>query len=165
MNKQNDRIYLPKRSAENVQLRLATRTEAPPMVMVWTTVTADGCSPLIYIDRGVKTNAEYYRENVLKPWAGKHFGVNQEWLKKKVSSFISTVKWQSKSPDLKPLDFCAWVILKSKVVTKKYQSVDHLKLALRQEWPKIQQRHVRAAYDGFVGHLKAIIRTKGCQFV
>ena len=37
-------------------------------VMVW----ADGHSPLVLIDRGIRLNAEYYRENilegVLKPW-------------------------------------------------------------------------------------------------
>ena len=32
--KQNDRVYLPNRSAENLHLRLATRTQAAPMVMV-----------------------------------------------------------------------------------------------------------------------------------
>ena len=65
-------------SAESFHLRLAIRTQAPAMVMVWVAITADGRSPLIFIDRGVKTNAEYYRENMLedalKPWASKHFG-------------------------------------------------------------------------------------------
>ena len=82
VNKQNDRVYLPKRSAENVHLRLATRTQAPAMVMVWAAITADGRSPL-----------------VLKPCACKHFGrrpwtfqqdserATQEWLKKLGSSF------------------------------------------------------------------------------
>lgn len=185
VNKQNDRVYLPKRSAENLHLRLATRTQAPPMVMVWAAVTADGRSPLVFIDHGVKINAEYYRENVLKtvlkPWADKHFGrrpwtfqqdsapshsarVNQEWLKKEVPRFISTAQWPPRSPDLNPLDFCAWGILESKVRTKKYQSIDHLKTALRREWAKIPQSHFRAACDGFVGRLKAIIRAKGGQF-
>ena len=75
VNKQNDRVYLPKRSAENLHLRLATRTQATPMVIVWAAVTSDGRFPLVFIDRGVKINAEYYRENilegVLKPWARK----------------------------------------------------------------------------------------------
>lgn len=154
VNKQNDRVYLPERSAENLQLRLATRTQKPAMVMVWAAVTADGRSPLVFIDRGVKINAENYRENILegalKPWARKHFGrrpwtfqqdsapshsarVNQEWLKNEVPRFISSAQWPPKSPDLNPLDFCAWGILESKVGTKKYQSVDHLKKALRLE--------------------------------
>ena len=48
-----------------MHLRLATRTQAPAMVMVSAAITADGRSPLVFIDRGVKINAEYYRENML----------------------------------------------------------------------------------------------------
>lgn len=185
VNKQNDRVYLPERSAENLHLRLATRNQAPAMVMVWAAISAEGRSPLVFIDRGVKINAEYYRENVLeaalKPWASKQYGrrpwtfqqdsapshsarVNQEWLKNEVPGFISTAQWPPKSPDLNPLDYCAWGILESKIGTKKYQSVDHLKQALRREWSKIPQSHFRAACDGFVGRLKAVIRAKGAQF-
>ena len=166
VNKQNDRVYLPKRSAENLHLRLATRTQAPAMVMVWAAITADGRSPLVFIDRGVKINAEYYRENMLEdalePWARKHFGhrpwtfqqdsapsqsahATQEWLKNEVPSFISTAQWPPKSPDANSLDYCAWGILESKVVNKKYQSVDHLKKALRRQWHRIPQVHFRAA--------------------
>ena len=36
------------------------------MVMVWAAITADGRSLLIFIDCGVKLNAEYYRENMLE---------------------------------------------------------------------------------------------------
>ena len=61
-----------------MQLRLATRTQASAMVMVWATITADGRNPLVFIDRGIKINAEYYRENklegALKPRKGKHIG-------------------------------------------------------------------------------------------
>ena len=34
--------------------------------MVWAAITADGRSPLEFIDRGVKINAEYYRESMLE---------------------------------------------------------------------------------------------------
>ena len=53
-------------SAENLHLQLATRTQAPPMVMVWADETADGRSPLVFIDRGVKINAVYFRKKFLK---------------------------------------------------------------------------------------------------
>lgn len=182
VNSQNDRIYLPERSAENLELRLAGRTQAPAMVMVWAAVTADGRSPLVFIERGVKINAEYYREKVLegalKPWATKHFGrrrwtfqqdsapshkarVNQEWLKNNIPNFITTLQWPPKSPDANPLDFCAWGILQSMVGSKKYQSVEHLKKALRREWAKVPQVHLRAACDSFIGRLKAIVAAGG----
>lgn len=182
VNKQNDRVYLPKMSAENLHLRMATRKQGAPMVMVWGAVTADGRSPLVFIEHGVKINAQIYQETILegalKPWADKHFGrrpwtfqqdsapshkarINQEWLKNNVPCFISSSQWLANSPDANPLDFSVWGILKSKVGTKKYQSVDHLKKALRREWAKIPQSQLRAACDGFVSRLKAIIKAKG----
>ena len=36
------------------------------MAMVWAAVAASGRYPLVFIDRGIKINEEYYRENVLK---------------------------------------------------------------------------------------------------
>ena len=78
VNKRNDRVNLPKRSAENLHLQLATRTQVPAMVTMWAAVTADGRFPFVFIDRGVKIIAEYYRENVLKTvliaWVDKDFG-------------------------------------------------------------------------------------------
>ena len=61
MNKQNDRVYLRESPDENLHLQLATRTGAPKMV-----TADDDRSLLVFIDRGVKINAEYNRENVLK---------------------------------------------------------------------------------------------------
>ena len=109
------------------------------MVMVW---TADSRYPLLFIGRGVKINAAYYRANMLegalKPWAHKHFGhrpwtfqqsplhsarATQEWLKNEVTRLA---QWQLNSADANPLDYCAWGILESKVGTKKYQIVDQL---------------------------------------
>ena len=159
-------LYLSKWSAENVHLRLATRTQAPAMVILWASITADGHSPLVFIDRGlgVSINAKYYRENilegVLKTWARKHSGrrpwtfqqdsapshsarATQELLQNVVLRFISSAKWLPKSPDSNPLNYCFWSILESKVGIKKYQSVDHLKQALRLEWVKIPQGNIR----------------------
>ena len=111
VNKQNDRLYLPKRSVENLHMRMVTRTQTPPMVMVWAAVTANGRSLLVFIDHALKINAKYFWEDVLKIvlklWAAKHFSrrpytfqqdsapahsaqVNQEWLRKEVPRFIST---------------------------------------------------------------------------
>lgn len=182
VNKQNDRVYLRGSSCENLHLRMATRKQSAPMVMVWAAITVDGRTPLVFLDRGVKINATVYREKileaVLKPWANKHFGrrpwtfqqdsapahkarVNQEWLKTNIPHFISSSEWLANSPDANPLDFCVWGILKEKVGTKRFTSVGHLKQALRREWAKIPQTHFRSACDAFLDRLKAIIRAKG----
>ena len=48
---------------------------APPMLIEWAAITADGRSPLVLIDRVVKINAEYYRKNMLEG-ALKRFAAN-----------------------------------------------------------------------------------------
>lgn len=182
VNKQNDRVWLAERSYDNLEQRLVTRTQAPPHVMVWAAVTADGRSPLIFLESGVKVNATVYRESVLegalKPWAHKHFGirpytfqqdsapshkarVNQDWLKNNVPHFISAEQWLSNSPDANPLDFCVWGILDSKVLTKKYTSIDALKKALQREWTRLPQNHIRAACNSFFERIDRIIKAKG----
>lgn len=145
-------------------------------------MTADGRSPLVFLDRGIKVNANVYRESILegalKPWATRHFGerewtfqqdlapshkarANQEWVKNNVPKFISAVQWPPRSPDANPLDFSVWGILQAKVNIKKYHSVDALKTALRHEWNKIPQAYIRAACDAFFDRLTAIVRAKG----
>lgn len=182
VNKQNDRVYLKERSSENLVQRTVGRRQHPPQVMVWAAVTANGRSPIVFIEPGVKVNAKYYREKVLKaalkPWARKQFGlrpwtyqqdsapshkakVNQEWLKNNVPIFISHTEWLSNSPDANPMDYCLWSILESRVRTKKYHSVDALKQAIVREWAKIPAEHIRAACNAFPDRLKAIIKAKG----
>ena len=48
--------------------------------MVWAAVTPTGCSPLVFIEKGVKINQQIYREKILNdallPWVSKKFGRN-----------------------------------------------------------------------------------------
>lgn len=182
LNKQNDRVYLKNRSSENLDHRTVGRNQHPPQVMVWAAATANGRSPIVFIDPGVKVNATYYREKVLeaalKPWAREQFRlrpwtfqqdsapahkarVNQDWLKNNVPNFISHTEWPSKSPDANPLDYCLWSILEAKVGAKKHRSVDALKQAIVREWARIPEDHVRAACESFKDRLKQIVKAKG----
>ncbi|XP_026479502.1 uncharacterized protein LOC113385894 [Ctenocephalides felis] len=63
---QNDRVYLTERSDKNLSHRLATRRQHQPQIMVWAPVTADGRSPIVFIEPGVKVNLRYHRESILK---------------------------------------------------------------------------------------------------
>lgn len=182
INKQNDRVYLAERSAENFSYRSATRQQGPAQVMVWAAVTADGRSPLVFMPSGIKVNAPLYRqtvlEAVLKPWAHNHFKERpytfqqdsapshkaretQEWLKNNVPNFISSAQWPPFSPDANPLDYSIWGILQDMVGKKKYQSLDLLKKAILREWKRIPGAHIRAACNSFFERLTAIIRAKG----
>ncbi|XP_017768088.1 PREDICTED: uncharacterized protein LOC108556467 [Nicrophorus vespilloides] len=82
VNKQNDRIYLEERSNENLDIRMVTRSQVEPFVIVWEAVTVDRRFSLVFLDRGVKLNANIYcekvLESILKSWKTKHFN-QKEW--------------------------------------------------------------------------------------
>ena len=49
--------------------------------MVWALITSKGKNPLVFLEKGVKMNAQVYCDQVLQdvvlPWAKNHFGENQ----------------------------------------------------------------------------------------
>lgn len=182
LNKQNDRVWLRGRSIDNLGQRVVTRKQGPASVMVWAGVTAEGRTPLVFIDQGVKVNQQVYRKKVLNdallPWARKQFGsrpwtfqqdsapshkaiATQQFLRKRVPRLISSQEWPPYSPDLNPMDFSIWSILEAKVGTKKHASVEALKKCLQHEWAKIPQSHIRSACDAFITRLGSVVRAKG----
>ena len=62
VNVQNDRIWSRK---GEVKSRVVTRRQGAASLMVWAAVTADGKSPLVFVDKGVKLNQENYRTCLL----------------------------------------------------------------------------------------------------
>lgn len=182
VNKQNDRVWLPGRSNDNLEQRIATRKQAPEHVMVWAAVSAENRSRLVFIDQGVKVNQDIYLQKVLKdvlvPWATKTYGNRawtfqqdsapshkarkvQQFLRNSVPGFISSQQWPPYSPDLNPMDFSIWSILEAKVSSKKHHSLEALKASLQREWNRIPQSHIRAACDAFIRRLDDVIRAKG----
>jgi hypothetical protein len=92
--------------------------------MVWGAISRKGRLPLVFIDRGVKINTEYYKKEVLQrillPEAQKFYGdkyycfqqdgaphtanIVQRWFEDNLTDFIPKVEWPPSSPDLNPLD-------------------------------------------------------------
>ncbi|KIH66733.1 hypothetical protein ANCDUO_02941 [Ancylostoma duodenale] len=126
LNRQNDRLWLKGRSSVSSSLFNVTRKQGPLSIMVWAGITESGRTPLVFLEKGSKMNAELYRslvlETHLKPWAEKHFGnarwifqqdsapchttlSTQKWLRNNVPDFISPTQWPASSPDLNPMDF------------------------------------------------------------
>ena len=179
VNQQNDRVW---GSSNTVEGRIVTRRQNPQSVMVWAAVTATGRCQLVFVPFGVKLNSERYISDILEshllPWAEEHFQgspwslqqdsapshgskVTQNWIYRKIPSFISKDLWPARSPDLNPLDFSIWSILEAKVSASPHTSLDSLKAKLKKEWDAILQEQIRAACDAFVGRLKAVVRNKG----
>ena len=146
----------------------------------WATVTADGRYPLVFIHRGVKTNAEYYQEKYcpgqycnpgqtnISAADQRHSNRTQyhrtqhsstkNGLKKRFSvSFLPQNGYQNLRISIR------WTFAPVAFWRIRF-SLKNTKTALRQEWAKIVQSHFRAACDDFVGRLETIIRSKGGQF-
>ncbi|EYB87601.1 hypothetical protein Y032_0259g473 [Ancylostoma ceylanicum] len=99
-NKQNDRLWLKGKNSVSSSQFNVTRKQGPPSIMVWAGITESGRTPLVFLEKGSKMNAELYRslvlETHLKPWAEKHFG-NARWIFQQDSAAchtaLSTQSW------------------------------------------------------------------------
>ena len=65
-NAQNVHVY--GLSFEDIleHLRTVQKFQSASAVMVWAAISYNGKLPLVFIDRGVKINAEYYQREVLE---------------------------------------------------------------------------------------------------
>jgi inhibitor of nuclear factor kappa-B kinase subunit alpha len=184
-NRQNDRILATGLSEMVENARHVTRTQKPASVMIWAGITAEGRTPLCFIDQGVKVDSKVYLEHVLQgvlqPWATNHFDetpwcfqqdsapahkakIVQAFCKDNFPEFISIEEWPSSSPDLNPMDFSIWGILEKNVNATQHSNIENLKCALKKAWEEIPQEQLRASVDEFYNRLTRCIRAKGGHF-
>jgi len=184
-NIQNDRILLKKGSAYYLAKKIVTRSLFPKSVMVWAGITADGKTPLVFVERGVKINAEIYQENILRkvllPWSQKHYG-NRSWTFQQdwapahsARTTISLCKnmfpaiwdkgvWPANSCDLNPLDYSVWGIMEKKACSIQHTSIHSLKLALKKAWDEFTNDQLATIIQHFPKRLQACISAKGGHF-
>ena len=60
-------------------------------------------------------------------------------------STISGFDWPARSPDLNPLDFCVWGVLKEKVFKPRPQTVEELKDRIRFEVGRLDKSMLKRA--------------------
>ncbi|CAD6199631.1 unnamed protein product [Caenorhabditis auriculariae] len=153
--------------------KILNKTSHPASVMVFSGITADGKTPLIFVDPGGKLG--------VLPWANSHYGNRpwtfqqngapahrakgtQEWYRANFPEFISAADWPASSPDLNPMDYAVWIYLTEKVSSKNYPSIKALKTALIKKWDEIDDDYLRAVIDAYPKRLKAAIKAKGRRF-
>lgn len=162
--------------------RVVSRNTQPASVMVWAGVSATGRTPLVFVEKGVKINAESYLEDILKkhliPWAHSHYGEaectfqqdsapahkakrTQDWCRLHLPNFIAAEEWPANSPDLNVMDYRAWAILEEKACSTRHSSVESLKSSLKKAWDEIPQEVLQRAVDSYSGYLKAVVKAKG----
>lgn len=153
--------------------------------MVWAGVSIKGKAPLHFVDPGVKIDANYYQEEILKKvvqplnytlfngedWtfqqdsAASHKAKStQMWLKDNVPDFISVKEWPAVSPDLNPLDYYIWSKLEAKVCSKRHKNLESLKQALLTEWDNLSMDDIRVSIENWIPRLKACKKEQGDHF-
>ena len=71
--------------------------------------------------------------------------------------------WPPSSPDLNPLDFSIWSMLKKDACCSEKLSVNHLKKSLQKAWADISQKKICAAVEVFRLRLEKVIDANGGQ--
>lgn len=181
-NSQNQRELLPQGSPRVVK---AENTHFPKSVMVWGGISGLGKTKLVFVPKGVKINADTYRELILEgtviPWAEENaentdwrlqqdwapaHGAKKtlDWCQANLPGFWNKDVWPSNSPDLNPLDFAIWGIMEQKACAIKHKTVDSLKRALEKAWEEITPEMIAAILKNFRKRLDACIAAKGSHF-
>lgn len=184
-NPQNDRIWTISTKELPCNLLHVQRFQNVSSVMVWGAICERGKLPLVFIEKGVKVNQNYYKDEVLKkillPEAQKLFKNDyfcfqqdgapahtaktvQEWCEENLPDFIPKDDWPPSSPDLNPLDFCIWGYMLASLRIKKIHSIGEFKYHLAKIWDEIPMEVVRAACKDFVSRLRLVRQSKGERF-
>ena len=181
-NPQNHRVLAETSEEAFANGRTIHQASHPASVMVFGAVCADGKSPLLFVDQGVKINKEVYISQILEktllPWAQKHFNgrrwvfqqdgapahtakLSQQWCETHLPAFIPKDEWPPSSPDLNPLDYSIWGVLQNKVNAKPHSSIEALKKTLVKEWDALSPEYLRATIDAYPRRLRAVIEKRG----
>ena len=80
------------------------------------------------------------------------------------SSASSTDLWPPNSPDLKPVDYHIWGLMKQRLYKTPVRDTIDLKKRLVHTWVSIPQGVVDEAVDQWTARLRACVKVKGCQF-
>lgn len=133
-NVQNDRLWSVDIKSIPSSQKNVPRFQNASAVMVWAAISRKGKFPLVFIERGVKINANYYLEEILKknvlPNATQMYGdeyycfqqdgapshtanVVQAWCRQNLTDFLPKEEWPPNSPDLSlgPHKKIPWIFL------------------------------------------------------
>lgn len=181
-NSQNHRQLLSPTLKNTLARKIRTRTHFPKSLMVWGGITATSKTPLIFIEKNVKINAQVYQEVIIKkaviPWSKKNPNMifQQDWapahaakttmalIERDLPSHLSKEEYPSNSPDLNPLDFSIWGFMEESLKNKKMTSLVQLRRQLTAAWAKLDDDYLRRTVSSVVPRLKACIKAEGSNF-
>ena len=88
----------------------------------------------------------------------------QQWLENHVPKFITCYHWPSVSPDLNPLDYILWSVLKGMICTRCHHNLESLKQVLVEAVDNFPVDVVRIAIDARPNKIRRCIQTNGGHF-
>jgi len=152
--------------------------------MVSVGVSKLGCTHLIFVDSGLRINGCYYHEVLLSQqllpaiWqvSGDFFVFQQDsvsahraretikLLQREMPAFTSSYLWPPNSPDLNPVDYRIWGVMRNWVYQKKVKDVNELRERLVEVWAGLQQNVIDDVIDQWCRRLHACVRARGGHF-
>ena len=87
-----------------------------------------------------------------------------DYLEQAVPDFLPPDHWPPSSPDLNPLDYGVWSILKQKVYREKITDIDHLKRRIRAGWKEITQDQIGNTINVFRKRVRKMLEVDGKRF-
>lgn len=179
-NAQNERIYAVNKADISPEEMLKERQQFPKSVMVWMGVSTKGKTDVIVCEEGCKITAETYKEGILQnalPQAKKmHRGKliwqqdsapshkaksTQSYLKKSVHRLIPADRWPPCSPDLNPMDYCVWGMLKQRVYARHFTTTDELAGIIKEEAKLLDQGKITSSIEQWRKRMQLVVRNNG----
>ncbi len=154
----------------------------PAQVMVLGIITSDGChmDSIFFGPHEMCNTAKYYsimRYKVL-PWLKTNYPDRnyvfqqdrapahtsdriQKFCQKNLSNFWPKNIWPPSSPDLNPLDYFWWGMIKQKVNESPHPNLESLKAKIVSEWAAYPARDIIKACTSFRKRIEAVIAADG----
>jgi len=154
----------------------------PKSVMVWGGISKSGKTKLRFIKPGVKVNAQYYIDEILKPFQKDDLkelypngdGILQQdsapshaskktidFLTKENIRFIPPAMWTPSSPDNAPLDYSIWHYMEVKLKKRKVRTLQGLKRTLTDIWNKMPQNIIDNVLNKWPSICLSIYKARG----
>jgi transposase len=186
VNSQNDRVYAPigtlKRNINEKRL-FHNHSRFSKSLMVSVGISILGQTHIHFIEPGVKINGAYYRDVLLmekllpdirnfsdmfvfmQDGAPAHRARETvELLQRETPSFIPPTQWPPNSPDLNPVDYAIWGIMKQKVYRTKISNLEELRQRICDAWNEISQTVIDASIGQWRKRLRACVAANGGHF-
>lgn len=187
-NSQNDRVNgMGTKAAISISRLQRQQEQFSQHVMVSAGVSYRGKTRLHFVEPGVKVNADYYSNTLLRQglipdcvqlFPDRNFIFQQDsapshtarltvhFLQEQNIPFWGKEVWPAKSPDLNPMDYRVWALLEQKVyeTVKQYPSIESLKAALVRAWESLNESTIRKCIigdKGFRKRLEAVVAQNG----